>query len=72
MIYTAVLSGTTVPELARAEFGRIIDCVRWAEAYGPPADRVDIYSPTGRRTAQYRRPRRPTYASGIWVNAKIY
>ena len=72
--YTAVLSSPDRAELATADFGRIRDCVRWAERHDTAADRVDIYSPTGRRTAQYRRPRSGSYpeALGVWVNSKLY
>lgn len=72
--YTARLTDAFRAELACAEFARILDCIRWAERHGPPADCVDIYSATGRRTAQYRKPRPGSYAAdcGVWVNAKIY
>lgn len=71
--YTARLINDAQAEIARAAFVRILDCVQWAERHGPPAARVDIYSATGRRTAQYRRPRPGTYPEtiGVWVNAMI-
>jgi hypothetical protein len=75
--YTAVLSGNSLAQTLTAEFPnalRILDCVKWAEAHGQLADRCDIYSESGTRVAQYRRPQPGSYAEacGVWVNAKIY
>ena len=73
--YTAILSATSSEEIARKVFTtiRVIDCVAWAESYGPPAARCDIYRDDGSRVAQYIRPQPGSYAAerGVWINAKI-
>lgn len=71
-IYNAVLRGGSLTENPRKQFTSILDCVKWAESYGQSADCCDIYSVSGNRVAQYRRPRVPLYNPNIWVNAKIY
>jgi hypothetical protein len=72
--YVAILSDTASQPLSRQEFPTILDCVKWAERFGQPADCVDIYGVSGNRVSQYRQPRPGTYpaALGVWVNAKIY
>ena len=72
--YTAVLSGNSWDQNPTAEFATIFDCIKYAEAYGEPADRCDIYNDYGNRVAQYCRPDPGTYphSIGVWVNRKIY
>ena len=73
--YLATLSGESLGEKPQAEFATILDCVKWAEGYGLPAERCDIHNAeSGNRVAQYRRPKPDSYpaACGVWVNAKIY
>ena len=73
--YTAILSGTSSEQIARRVFPtvRYVDCVKWAEGYGQPAARCDIYREDGSRVAQYLRPKPGTYPAecGVWINAKI-
>ena len=73
--YTAVLSDASSEEIARKVFTtiRYIDCVEWAERYGHPAARCDIYREDGIRVTQYLRPQPGSYAAerGVWINVKI-
>ncbi len=73
--YTAILSGPSSEQIARRVFPtiRYVDCVKWAERYGDPAARCDIYREDGSRVAQYLRPQPGSYAGerGVWINAKI-
>ena len=73
--YTAILSSNSSVPIARSVFPttRYVDCVKWAESYGHPAVRCDIYREDGSRVAQYLQPTPGSYAAerGVWINAKI-